>query len=762
MDNTPKIGVGDANVSSGYFNLAHSLTEHTQTNWNGIVGRIELQASDAVWLEDIQIYPNLIASEIRVVAAVRRATEETVTGNLTLEVAGYPELTIPVACGASLVRIEATYALPNARCWDEFKPLLHTLQVRFAAAEQGYTDCREVRFGMREFGAVGRQFRLNGKPVFLRGTLECCVFPLTGYPPTDVATWTRLMKTAKAHGLNHLRFHSWCPPEAAFVAADELGMLLQVEGPFWAAFGSDPEVDRFAYAEGERILKTYGNHPSFCMLAVTNEPSGPNMAEFFADILAHWRETDPRRIYTGGSGWPSISENDFHVTPTPRAYSWGDGLNGRFNAKPFNTEIDYTDFISMYDVPVVSHEIGEWTSYPGFDQIEKYTGVLEPRNLKAFRASLEVNGMLEHAERFTAASGNLQVLLYKEEIEAALRTPEFGGFQLLSLTDFPGQGTALVGVLDALWDSKGYVTSEAFREFCAETVLLARLPKMVWQQGETFTAQLEIAHFGAEPLHNQMLRWNIATADGTPEASGSLQIAEVPLGSGIPLGTIELTLERDAPARLTLQVELEGTPYCNHWDLWLYPVQLTQPEGVHVTHQLDEPSLAVLRGGGSVLFLPLPETVQNDIPLGFTTPFWNTAWTEGQPPHTLGIICEPEHPAFASFPTYFHSSWQWWELLHGIKCLHLDGRPKVELLIQVIDDWFTNRKLALALEAEVLGGKLLLCSADLATDLENRLVARQLRYSLLDYMQSDAFAPSCKLSVDDIAALVTVPKEAET
>lgn len=762
VDNTPKIGVGDANASSGYFNLAHSLTEHTQTNWNGVVGRIELQATDAVWLEDIQIYPDLLSSAIRVVMAIRRTTEDAVTGNLMLEVAGYPEVTLPVVCEGSLVRLEATYALPNVRCWDEFNPILYTLQVRFAATEQGYTDCREVRFGMREFEAIGRQFRLNGQPVFLRGTLECCVFPLTGYPPTDVAAWNRLMETAKAHGLNHLRFHSWCPPEAAFVAADELGMLLQVEGPFWAAFGSDPEVDRFAYAEGERILKTYGNHPSFCMLAVTNEPSGPNMAEFFADVLAHWRETDPRRIYTGGSGWPSIPENDFHVTPTPRAYGWGDGLNGRFNAQPFNTEIDYTDFISQHEVPVISHEIGEWTAYPGFSQIDKYTGVLEPRNLKAFRASLEAQGLLEQAESFTEASGKLQALLYKEEIEAALRTPEFGGFQLLSLSDFPGQGTALVGVLDAFWEDKGYITPEDFREFCAETVLLARLPKVVWQQGETLTAQLEIAHFGAVPLRNQTLSWFVVTEAGKSVASGTRQIAEIPLGSGIPLGDIATPLKLSAPARLTLHAVLQGTPYRNHWDLWYYPSQLAQPSGVYVSQRLDKKSVEQLRGGGSVLLLPPAETVQNNIPLGFTTPFWNTAWTEGQPPHTMGILCDPEHPAFASFPTYFHSSWQWWELLHGSKCLHLDGLPHIKgPLIRVIDDWFTNRNLGLAFEAQVEGGKLLVCSADLETDLENRPVARQLLYSLLGYMKSDAFTPCSKLSVGEIATVIAVAEEVQ-
>ena len=92
-------------------------------------------------------------------------------------------------------------------------------------------DQRTVRFGMREFAAKGTQFTMNGRPVFLRGTLECSVFPLTGYPPTDVASWQRIYRIMKSYGLNFIRFHSWCPPEAAFAAADIEGIMIQAEGP---------------------------------------------------------------------------------------------------------------------------------------------------------------------------------------------------------------------------------------------------------------------------------------------------------------------------------------------------------------------------------------------------------------------------------------------------------------------------------------------------------------------------------------------------
>lgn len=764
VDNTPKIGVGDAIAKDGHFNMAHSITEHTQTNWNGIIGRVELQATDLVWVEDLQVYPDPESDTARVVLKLGNATGEAVSGHLTLAATrqdastpeGFPDTTVNFGFETEQTVVETDYTMRGMRRWDEFTPTLYRLTAELGAssASGNYRDQNQTRFGMRNFTTQGRQFQLNDKPVFLRGTLECCIFPLTGYPPMDIDAWRRVLEVARAHGLNHLRFHSWCPPEAAFVAADDIGFIFQIEGPLWAEFGSDPAIDDFAYAEGDRILRVYGNHPSFCLLAVTNEPSGENKEAFFARILEHWHSQDSRRVYTSGSGWPTIPENDFHSTPTPRSYRWGEGLEARFNAESLTTDVDYTDFIQQYDVPVVSHEIGEWTTYPDYRQISKYTGVLKPRNLEHFRDSLVAHGLLDKAEAFAIASGKLQTLLYKEEIEAALRTPEFGGFQLLDLHDFPGQGTALVGVLDAFWDSKGYVTAEEFREFCAETVLLARMPKVVWQQHETFEASIQIAHFGHESFEDMTVTWALEYADGRTVKAGALTSLDIALGSGISLGKVSISLEGvQTPSHLVFRLALEGTPFRNHWDLWIYPTQLDMPSDVLVAERLDEVGLARLRRGGSVLLLPPADVINNDIPLGFTTPFWNTAFTEGQPPHTMGLLCNPKHPALASFPTQSHSNWQWWEVVHGAKCLQLDELPAIEPVIHVIDDWTTNRKLALAFEAQVEGGRLLVCSADLRSRLEWRPVARQLRHSLLTYMQSSSFAPATQLELSALRRL---------
>ena len=83
----------------------------------------------------------------------------------------------------------------------------------------------KIEFGMRQIGRNGADLLVNGKKVFLRGTLECCIFPLTGYPPTTKEGWLKVFRSAKEWGLNHLRFHSWCPPKAAFEVADSLGFL---------------------------------------------------------------------------------------------------------------------------------------------------------------------------------------------------------------------------------------------------------------------------------------------------------------------------------------------------------------------------------------------------------------------------------------------------------------------------------------------------------------------------------------------------------
>lgn len=765
VDNRVKINVGDN---------AHSVSDHTQTNWNGVVGRIELRATDRVWVEDVQVYPDVKGRTIHVRATIGNSTQQPVEGVLRVAASsfnaekrhhvGAREAARFTAAGARTV-VEFDFALgEDALLWSEFSPALYKLTVSLTAAASGtkYAHETQTTFGLREFAAKGTRFTMNGAPVFLRGTLECAIFPRTGYPPTDVESWLRVLKIAKAHGLNHLRFHSWCPPEAAFVAGDQMGFIFRVEGSTWTTVGENPTTDAFIRAEAERIFRTYGNHPSFCLYTHGNEPAGKNQKEFLGELVTEWKQVDSRRLYTSGAGWPTIPENDFHCTPTPRTHQWGEGLRSRLNAKAPETTADYSEFIGQYKVPVVSHEIGQWCVYPNFDEIRKYAGVTRAYNFEIFRESLAQNHMLDQAHDFLMASGKLQALCYKEEIESALRTKGMGGFALLDLHDFPGQGTALVGILDPFWDSKGYITAAEHRRFCSETVPLARMVRRVWTTDQTFEAEIEVAHFGPAPIKDARPEWSIATVGGKVLASGELPCNTISRGNGFKLGRVALHLGRvPAPAKLVLTVGLKGTPYSNDWDVWVYPqtAPVAAADDVLIADRFDEAVSAALSAGKKVLLMPPPGTVTGDrygrVRPGMTPIFWNTAWTGRQEPHTLGILCDPKHPALAQFPTEYHSNWQWWELLSRSQAAILNDFPTdLRPIVQVIDDWVTNRRLGLVFEAKVAAGKLLFCSIDLRNDLESRPVARQLRYSLLKYMASPAFDPQGSVEAARIRGLL--------
>jgi hypothetical protein len=562
-----------------------------------------------------------------------------------------------------------------------------------------------------------------------------------------------------------MRFHSWCPPEAAFIAADQLGFYLQIEASSWAnqgaTIGDGEPLDQYIYEESERMIEAYGNHPSLVMMAYGNEPAGDNHIEYLTDFVKHWQEKDDRFLYTTGSGWPVIPESDFNSTPEPRIQHWGEGLESIINKIAPRTDYDWRDIISNYPQPTVSHEIGQWTVYPNFKEIPKYDGVLKPKNFEIFQERLEENGMANLADSLLLASGKLQVLCYKADIEAALRTPNFGGFQLLDLHDFPGQGTALVGVLDPFWEEKGYVTAEEYSQFNNSTVPLVRLPKMVYLNDEELIVPVEIAHYGSKPLNKTIPIWKLKYKDGTVFTEGKLPRINIPLGNNFKLGTIQQSLiELKGPVRLKLTVSVND--FENSWDIWVYPAQLPDlqdQEEIKITQKFDQSIEDYLEKGGTVL-LSLPKgTVKRDkggdIAIGFSSIFWNTAWTKGQAPHTLGILCNPEHPALKEFPTEFYSDWQWWDAMSHSNAIKLDAiSPQLKPIVRVIDDWFTARPLGLIFECKIGDGRLLVSGIDLISDKENRPEAKQLLYSLKKYMSSDKFKPTIEISSQKISELL--------
>ncbi|MEM7754766.1 MAG: discoidin domain-containing protein, partial [Planctomycetota bacterium] len=763
VDNSMAYGVGPN---------AHSMTDHTQSNWNGVIGGIELRAEPLVAIESIRVVPNAAETSALVSVTVINRSGSAASAILS---ASASNSHAPDVDTSEQVRVpsdrtgafEFTVDLgPDAALWGEFTPWPYELSVDLES-EHG-TSTHTTWFGLRDIGHRDGRITLNDRSIFLRGTLDCAIFPLTGFPPMDVASWEKFFLRAKEFGLNHVRYHSWCPPRAAFLAADKVGIYLQVEGPFWVNQGpklglGDP-IDGYVHEETDRILAEYGNHPSFVFMAYGNEPSGPgprNQGEnFLAEFLEHYKVEDPRRLYTSGAGWPIMEESQFHVPYEPRIQRWGEGLRSTINSEPPTTRRDYMQYTQKYDVPIVSHEIGQWCVFPDFDEMSKYTGVLKPKNFEIYRDFLANNGLAHRSRDFLHASGRLQTLAYKEEIEAALRTPRFGGFQLLDLRDFPGQGTALVGVLDPFWDPKPYITADEYERFAGPITPIARFDGRVFPAGSDFEATIEVAQFGPKNLDDATVSWELVLENGVTIGRGRLPTVDLPAGELTTLGDVSIRLRAPEATRATLTVSIDGTGEFNEWDIWIVSDGATGQDSstVHITDMLDDKAEAILSEGGSVLLLASPDSVDNDVAFGFSPAFWNTAWTDGQAPHTLGLRVDPEHPLFDAFPTSSHADWQWWDLIgwpgaRASAMVLADLPVELEPLVQPIDTWFHSRRLATMFECRVGEGRLIVSSFELDTDLAQRHATRQLRSSLMSYMESAEFAPTVDVSTDAIRGL---------
>ncbi|HLP08171.1 MAG TPA: hypothetical protein VK178_08385 [Opitutaceae bacterium] len=740
--------------------LAHAYTNHTQTIWNGMLGTLRLRAEEPAALERLAVFPRrepTPALRLEGTFATPPASGAGAALHFALRRAdGSIVAERDENLGADgAAKFAFEWVLPagaDVQPWSEFSPALYRLEVTAAGSSAAPSA---VRFGFREIVAEDGELRLDGHRISLRGTLDCAAFPLTGYPPTDVESWRKIFGRAREWGLNHLRFHSWCPPEAAFDAADELGMYLQIELPHWSlAVGKNPETWAFLQAEAERMLAAYGNHPSFLLLSLGNELQG-DMSALDA-LVRQLRQRDGRRLYTAttftfepGHGRAPAPDDQFFVTQqTNDGWVRGQGI---FDEQPPAFDVDYHAAAKGIRVPLVTHEIGQYAIYPDLREIERYTGNLVPQNLIAIRDDLARKGLLALAPQFTEASGRFAALLYKEEIERALRTPEIDGFQLLGLQDFPGQGTAHVGLLNVFWEPKGILSAERFREFCGPVVPLARFSKAIHERGEVFRAELQLANFERD-LRSAQLSWLIRNGAGVVLAKGGCGPLDSPAGAVTTGGEIAVPIPAEGGAeRWELEVSLAGREVLNRWNLWIYPAsRAAAVESGRVVTSLEE-ALRALGAGERVLFNPPIDQIAG-IPGRFVPVFWSPVHFPDQP-GTMGLLCDPAHPALRKFPTEAHSDWQWWELALHSKSVVLDGLA-VAPIVRVIDNFKRNHSLANVFETRVGEGRLLFCGIDVTNGLERRPVARQLRASLLGYLDSDEFEPSGQISPEQLAAIV--------
>ncbi|PXX21709.1 sugar-binding domain-containing protein [Arenibacter sp. ARW7G5Y1] len=757
--------------------VGHAYTDFNQTKWNGVLGAMKLIPNDGLQIKNLQTFPNLkknnIDFQFKLKNEFKEKTEVILTATLTELVTGNiidkKESIVVVHEIDSTKNQSLTWKITiPIKAWSSFDPFLYKFSLQ--ASKANFKDKKEKVIGFRDITISKTKIIVNNTPIFIRGNLNNTEFPLTGYPPTDVSAWERIFKIHKDYGLNHVRFHSWCPPEAAFIAADKVGILLQVE-TLWIAqwmriegraftparplpLGEDPEVNKYIEEELNRIIEAYGNHPSFAFLCVGNELDNGDY-----NIIQKWLDKlkikdGDRRLYSLSASWNHAWNDQYKVTGEPYNRFFRNLLDfekedlgyPRFIKAP-NTNWDYEELDSRSPVPLIAHEIGQQAMYPLWSEIEKYTGTLAPRNYISFMEKAKKNGVYELNKEMSQASGKLAQLLYKNEIEGMLRTPSCAGFELLGMQDFPGQGEALVGWLDAFYDSKGVTDPEEFTQHCDTTVVLMRTNSFIYTNNENLRAKMQVHHFGASDIKGK-LYWKLSTGSSTI-MDGNLAEKSIPQASITDIDSLTISLNRIKEAsKVKLEVGITNSDIKNTWDFWVYPENsgsLTNAD-IYITSVFDSATKERLQKGEKVVLVANElGDKESMLQVSFDPLYWSLSWIPNQATHTLGTYVRDKHPAMAKFPTDIFTGMQWKSISEGANSFYLDKlAKKYQPIVQPIYDFHFSRKVGSIFELKVGKGKLLVCGYNIL-DTE-KVVARQLKKSLMEYVASEDFNPNYKVS----------------
>lgn len=703
----------------------HLTSPDTQSNWNGITGEISLTVAHTL-LTDLTVRPDLRRGCLRVHGHIIGAPD----GVAGIVLPGQMEHLLPYRRGV----LDGECPLKgNEAFWDEAHPEIHTISIDLDG------DVYETTFGLRDVRTVGRRLLINGRETFLRGKVDNLLYPKTGYTPTDVASWMTILGIAKEYGINHYRYHTACPPDAAFTAADLLGVYMAPELPFWGTVaeegeeGYDERERDFLFQEGFRILREYGHHPSFLWLSLGNELWGSK--DVLNRMMRAYREADDTKLYSSGANNyqfvpdvldeenvfvgvrlgrerlirgsyamcdapqgivqttapESVSNYDASIVPETLGQS---GEAGKVQIQ-YGTGVKEVDAQSadalIPDVPVISHEVGQYVFYPDFSEISRYTGPLKPRNIEAMRENLERAGLYGEHEAFFRQTGHLAVECYKREIETLLRSREVSGFQLLDLQDYTGQGTALVGVLNAMMENKGLISAEEWREFCAGTVVLGEFASFTGMMGEDIRFDVQISECDPEKQHTCI---RCTLMDGERE----LYACDVTPGArqGRLTDAVSVTFPaecyRDAMQEritgLTVVLTLEdGTR--NHYPIWLIPpidIRITR-EGIEKDGRMVAFVSAEEKADGAAIVVP---SAEGQLPAEYCTDFWcypmfrsiSESMGKPVPVGTMGLSIDTASPLLKRFAQEDYTTPAWYAILQTahVQRLPADVHPAVQMI----------------------------------------------------------------------------------
>jgi len=733
----------------------HAYGEHMQTIWNGVLGKMVMQKIEKPILDNIRINApfernkvqiffdcNTILTDLRLVLRDKK-TGETILNQDVSVVKNVEKNIISIPLKPNQVQL-----------WSEFNPQLYSLELR----DSNYL-LLEKTIGFRSFKREGNQMFVNGEPLFLRGNLDNCHFPLTGYPSMKKEDWLKIFSIQKKYGCNNIRFHSYCPPEAAFEAADELGIYLAPEVGVWidgwmpgqiTPLGmNNYSLNTFIKQELKNICNTYGTHASFAMLGIGNELGSSNFdsLQLWVDAVKKaesFENTDwQSRLYTISTARTLTAADDFFVT---HHYPNVGGVRQWMFPR---TNWSYENLYCQTTVPTVAHEIGQWPVYPNWNEIDKYTGVLEPRNLLSLKQHAQNNGVLQFNEKFHFASGMQSRLMYKDEIESFMRTPSCRGVHLLGMQDYSGQGEALIGFLDSFYEPKGFWSAKEARGCFAPIITLAEFEKYGWTTAETFSAKLLVRNQLCD-LENAQINYQILNVSGNLVAEGKTSSQNIKNGELADFGQITLDLAPFANEKLTLKTQLFAeNQICsekNSWDFWIFQTQdFCQPKEVVLTDNLEIAISALKEGRNVILDASKLGNNKTFLKGDWGAVYWSTTWFPGQQMQTLGVWMDKNLPIFKFFHSEGYADWIWWKIFEKGRCFDLKGLSCDYCPIAMpVPDFHNNQRLGSIFELKLGQGNLLISGYSLEGNSIEQIVYRN---ELIRYAESDLFSPKENVSV---------------
>lgn len=723
--------------------MASGYSVDTQSIWNGIIGKIELRCEEIFHMSNIQLFPSEKSVKVKLTAnsdcekpTDRRDASFEIYAVSPDGVKQKPKKYKSVLYNKKQI-VYFEYPIKKPQYWSEFDPAIYTLNLSMSC--EGFTDEKRISFGMRTVGTSGSDFIINGNKTALRGTLDCGIYPRTGYPPTDLETWLKTFRTIKDYGLNHVRFHAWCPPDAAFTAADMTGIYVLAEMPLWLntdvcalSTGDDPIHKTYYHSEAMNISEHFGNHPSFIMFSNGNELLGD--FEMLENLTTQIKALDNRRLYTLTSNF------DRPVTPADDYFSAFEAAGHRVRVQVFHdvvsehTRLSYDDAVKDIDIPVVSFEVGQYCVYPNVDSISDYTGNMLPANFAFIKDEMTRKNVYHMLNEYVTASGHFAALMYKEDIEASLRTHHMGGFELLGLCDYTGQGTATIGLLDVFWNSKNIITPEKFREFCSSVVPLLKTDR-IFSNKSKIKADFDLYDYGENKI-------------SFPEYTLTLYIASEKVyeiktrkkSVSIPLDFIT------KPSMIRAELEAEG--HKNSWNIFVYTDNETECS-IPVTDGLDENFDYITKNGGKAVVFMSADNLSHPIEGLFKPAFWSPAHFPSD--RACGLICDSHNRIFDSFPTGRWADFQWKHPIDNSISADVSSLPAdFKYIIEPVPNFYDNTRRSPLFEARVGKADILFCGFNLEADY---ITVKALRKSIFDYVNSDKFKPEQELSIDELKKL---------